>query len=182
MKQTDYNEQSSFAARRPAHRNTYQPNFVDLPKPTMQGGNFAPRPLPVNQPSQMFGTKGGYVASQTGVPGYDFVSEYNRNLQMYNDMNEKIKQGVSEADADMNLEKMNDLINHINGEATEVDVGAGNINQLVTEITHVCKCLEEPEGWLPPARANYADKLREHGKKLANALDKFRETIIKLKV
>lgn len=183
MKQNDYNEQSSFASRRPAQQNQYQPNFVNMPQPTMQGGNFAPRPMPANQPSQMFGNNGPIYKSAQQMPGYDdFYNSYQKNLQQFQAMNEKYKKGVDESEADENLEKMNDLLSKINGDDTSVDAGAGNIAQVAAAMSFVSKSLEEPETWLPPARAAYADKIREHGVKLANALNKFKDTITKLKV
>lgn len=165
--------------QQPAYYNQIQPQPAQ-PVQSSQGyapnpGGFAPR---ANAPQV-----NPFSTVNMGEGSQEFRNAFQDNLNKFNEMNARVKEGISEDDAVANVEKMTELVNMIEGntESTATN-GYDNINKLYNAISHVSGSIRHPEDWLPAGMENKLDLMKRNGAVVADLLDKFAQQIKTLAV
>lgn len=159
----------------PAYYNQIQPQPAQ-PVQSANGyapvnGGFAPR------------NNGGFATVDMGAGSQEFRNAYVKNRQMFDEMNARAREGISEDDAVANVEKMTELVNMIEGDTESTEANTyDNISKLYNAINHVSGSIRHPEDWLPKGREDKLDLMKRNGAVVADLLDKFAKQIKTLAV
>lgn len=154
----------------PQYEYAQQPQYpqqnYQQPQPVQQG--FAPRGNNYFTPHQaMMGMEGSK----------EFMDAYQKNMAAFDEMNRKVKEGVSKSEAVENLKKMADFKTEVDGSMV-AEHGAQNASQVVNTLKYTCLTLEHPEEWLPTwitgeRRERLATELSEAMVKVVAVLNKY---------
>lgn len=182
MKQNDYRNygQPMQNFRRPTQFQQQQmmPNFIP-PQPTMQGGNFAPRPMnPQQQMQQGMFPNQPYAQNNDTMPGFDQM--YGGSQDWHDIKLGRVQDRVTDAQAEEQLELYDQMLDKINGEIDTTVSTAGNVAQVHSALMYIVKSLREPEGWVPTARKAQIPAIKTSGEKIAKVLEVFAGEISKL--
>lgn len=181
MKQNDYSNynQQGQNFRMPAYpQQQMMPSFAP-PRPTMQGGNFAPRPMNPQQMQQqgMFPNQ-PYMQNNDTMPGFE---QYYGGQQDWRDVKlGDVRDHMTDAQAEEQLEQYDQMLDQINGQIDTTVATTGNVAQLHSALLFVAKSLREPEGWVPTAQKAQLPKIRTSGEKIGAVLEEFAKQIAKL--
>lgn len=163
-----------------ANRPMMQPQRPAMqPQPTMNGGNFAPRPAnpQVQMNNGMFGA--GNYQQQDTMPGFE--GSYNgddwNNIKLGD-----VRDQMSQEQAQASVDQMDQFIEQMQG---QVDLGVastGNIDQVLSAINMLIGMLNAPKGWLPTNIApNYVNLVTTKGASIAKNLAIFGNALAQLK-
>ena len=116
----------------------------------------------------------------------EFMEAYNKNVREYQAMNQKIKAGPTQADAESNLEKMEAMVETIQDDVAKKHEDsvhkAESLGEFVDILTTVINAMQNPEVWLPKERQNLAPKFKDSKltKSLVPYLTSYRDTVKRL--
>ena len=107
----------------------------------------------------------------------DVMDAYQKNMAAFDEMNRKVKEGVSKSEAVENLKKMANFKTEVDGSMV-AEHGAQNASQVVNTLKYTCLTLEHPEEWLPTwitgeRRERLATELSEAMVKVVAVLNKY---------
>lgn len=204
MNQTDYDGQQFFVPRgrmqqqqpMPQQMNIapVQQQYMQMPQPTMPGGNYAPNGMPLQQQGNgMFGqpmVNAGMQAYQAPTQAYQNMQpqpplpDYQKMANEFYSTQKDIRNLINDEDATENMERMRAMVDEINGANEDYieNVASGNIQHVSVLLGKIIGFMERPMEWLPPSRAKYADKLVSGGAPIVTALKKYAASVEKLKV
>lgn len=148
------------------------------PRPTMAGGNFAPRPGNPQTMMQngMFGN-GAYQQNNDTMPGFE--GKYNgedwNNIKLGD-----VRDQMGREQAQASVDEMDKWLEEMNGQVDMSVHTAGNVEQVTSALDYVIKLLNEPEGWMP-SQSKYMAAVKTKGASVSKQLTIFRNAIAQLK-
>lgn len=193
--------QGAFAPRRaqqqPQQTQVFQPQ--PNPFPPAQGGYPQQMPPPPMQQPGMPPMQGGMPRYAPPPPPPPLTPEqmqamqqmqqqqqanYEKLYNAYYDTNQRIRNIMSDADANEHLEEMNEVLEKINGmDGIDDKVSLGSIDKVCMLIEQVATQIENPKLFLPAERIEkYEGSLKTAGGKIAVAMRQYATKISQLKV
>lgn len=116
-----------------------------------------------------------------GEGSQEFRDAYRNNLNRYNEVNRKIKEGVNQSDAVKRVKEMSSYKTKVETDwKDDVQGAAINPEMMLTFIENLCVSLKNPQEWLPPKCEKYFIPFSKKSEPIVQALKNTGNTIRKL--
>ena len=126
---------------------------------------------------------GVFMPSQVdiGEGSQEFRNAYQNNLNRFNEVNRKVKEGVNESDAVKRVKEMSSYKTKVETDwKDDVQGAAINPEMMLTFIENLCVSLKNPQEWLPAKCEKYFKPFSQKSEPIVQALKNTGNTIRKL--
>lgn len=137
------------------------------------GGYVQPNPV----------QNGVFIPSQVniGEGSQEFRDAYQNNLNRFNEVNRKVKEGVNQSEAVQRVKEMSSYKTKVETDwKDDVQGAAINPEMMLTFIENLCVSLKNPHEWLPPKCEKYFEPFSKKSEPIVQALKNTGNTIRKL--
>lgn len=134
--------------------------------------------VPPNQDSN-----GVFIPSQVniGEGSQEFRNAYQNNLNRFNEVNRKVKEGINQSEAVQRVKEMSSYKTKVETDwKDDVQGAAINPEMMLTFIENLCVSLKNPQEWLPPKCEKYFEPFSKKSEPIVQALKNTGNTIRKL--
>lgn len=146
-----------------------------------QPNNGYPNAGYVQQPNQ--NQNGVFIPTQVniGEGSQEFRNAYQNNLNRFNEVNRKVKEGINQSEAVQRVKEMSSYKTKVETDwKDDVQGAAINPEMMLTFIENLCVSLKNPQEWLPPKCEKYFEPFSKKSEPIVQALKNTGNTIRKL--
>lgn len=162
-----------------------QPGYQPQPMPTQYQQGYPQYQQagyqPPQQPQQPI--NGTFVPTQVniGEGSQEFRDAYQSNLNKFNEVNRRVKEGINQSEAVKRVKEMSSYKTKVEADWNDSVQGAAiNPEMMLNYIENLCVSLQNPQEWLPATREKYFKPFRERSADIVAALKSTANTIRKL--